>query len=542
MNAFAPSSAFGPFTGGGFGASSQLNQFNFELPAVTGVVADPGDGTVVLTWDEYEPDTNNTWIYRSKGNNPLTATKIGEVGTAQANTFTATGLVNGTVYYFWVASYGNGGGIPNDPGAGVSVTPGGSPPPPPDPPSGIVATPGDGSITLTWDEVSGVTSYNIYNAADNTIVGGTPLLEYEITGLDNGTEYGFYIKSAADGSGEGLASATVTATPALVVATSYANPLGSGDRTGLVVVTTDLGHNGATDILVNGDVSGTGFYVYGQSNYGKTIRFDFDGLYLINEATWYQSAGSFDHGTWQWEGSIDGGTWDSIGAPFVLGLTGTDVLSELNGNTTPYRSYRMQGLSGNANGAPWLFEVEFKISTVYSLLIPTAFAVSERTAETIGFSFMEPSPAADAYDVDYSLTGANSWIASSTAGQSGLSSNTAYDFRIRSHNTDGRTSDWVLLSNVFTLPAAPSAPTASSADGGSSATITWDSITGALSYTVRQYLEGVLSNTTTTAFSGMSSGVATGSGSSANTWTLSVITAAGESAESGGSSAIFPPA
>lgn len=88
---------------------------------------------------------------------------------------------------------------------------------PPASPTNIVATAGDGHITLNWEPVTGSTSYNLYWSNDsgvsktsgNRISAVMPPLKH--TGLVNSTQY-FYIVTAVNNSGESAASAQVSAT------------------------------------------------------------------------------------------------------------------------------------------------------------------------------------------------------------------------------------------------------------------------------------------------------------------------------------------
>ncbi len=85
-------------------------------------------------------------------------------------------------------------------------------------PTGVVATPGNGQVTLSWSGVTGATSYNIYWSTSSgvTTINGTKITNapnpYTHTGRTNGTTY-YYIVTAVTPSGDGDASAQVSATP-----------------------------------------------------------------------------------------------------------------------------------------------------------------------------------------------------------------------------------------------------------------------------------------------------------------------------------------
>jgi hypothetical protein len=70
----------------------------------TGLIGIAGNQQVTLRWNRNtEFDLAKYLIYRNTTNNPATSTLIDSVGGTPPDTnYTATGLVNGTTYYFWV--------------------------------------------------------------------------------------------------------------------------------------------------------------------------------------------------------------------------------------------------------------------------------------------------------------------------------------------------------------------------------------------------------------------------------------------------------
>jgi uncharacterized protein (TIGR02145 family) len=93
------------------------------------------------------------------------------------------------------------------------------------PPSAPVissAAAGDSSVTVSWNTVTGATSYNLYYAAGATVTmtSGTKLAGVtspkQITGLTNGTQYAFAV-SAVNTAGESVLSGVQTATPQATV-------------------------------------------------------------------------------------------------------------------------------------------------------------------------------------------------------------------------------------------------------------------------------------------------------------------------------------
>lgn len=98
-----------------------------------------------------------------------------------------------------------------------SQTPSGSVP---QAPTGVIASPGNGEVTITWPAVASATSYNIYwSTTSGVTTNGTEITgvtnPYIQTGLTNGTPY-YYVVTAVNSNGESMASSQVTATPAVM--------------------------------------------------------------------------------------------------------------------------------------------------------------------------------------------------------------------------------------------------------------------------------------------------------------------------------------
>ncbi len=123
-----------------------------------------------------------------------------------------------------------------------------APPPPatvPAAPAGVVATPGNTQVTISWTAVSGATSYNLYyssTTANVTTTMGTKITgvtnPYVQTGLTNGTTYN-YIVTAVNSIGESAPSSVVPAAPTATAPTVPAAPTGvtAVGGTGQVTVT-----------------------------------------------------------------------------------------------------------------------------------------------------------------------------------------------------------------------------------------------------------------------------------------------------------------
>jgi hypothetical protein len=188
---------------------------------VTGLSADPGNGTVTLSWtDPADADLNYIEITWTGGS--VTAEK--STAANRANSKAVTGLTNGTAYTFTVKSVDTS--INKSQGETASATPSDGTNPPPDttPPaevSGLNGTPGDRTVTLSWTDPTDADLDHI----EITWTGGSATAEKSaaddqanskaITGLTNGTAYTFTVKTV-DSSGNKSQGETASATPAPV--------------------------------------------------------------------------------------------------------------------------------------------------------------------------------------------------------------------------------------------------------------------------------------------------------------------------------------
>ena len=91
----------------------------------------------------------------------------------------------------------------------------------PSAPTGVTATPGNGQVTISWNAVTGATSYNIYwsttsgvTAANGTKISGAAN-PYTHTNRTNGTPY-YYKVTAVGAGGESPLSSEVSATPMIL--------------------------------------------------------------------------------------------------------------------------------------------------------------------------------------------------------------------------------------------------------------------------------------------------------------------------------------
>jgi fibronectin type 3 domain-containing protein len=141
------------------------------------------------------------------------------------------------------------------------VIPAGSITNPPSAPTGLAATVGDGTVTLSWNAAGGAASYTVQrgNASGGpyTALGTTTATTYTNSGLANGTTY-YYVVSATNQAGTSANSSEAAATPIVPPtftssATASPNPVAQGNPTTITAAVTDTANvltNGIVQILV----------------------------------------------------------------------------------------------------------------------------------------------------------------------------------------------------------------------------------------------------------------------------------------------------
>ena len=159
--------------------------------------ANPGNGQVTLTWAPPEPARERDSIQIRVRVGSVNMPRYHASLPGDATSYTVRGLTNGVEYTFNLTAP-NAGRSLIDPGAEVTATPGA-----PMAPTSLRAIPGDGQITLVWDDQdnSDVTGYEYYvsttpqNYATFTanwtpVAGSGPTTtRHTIGSLTNGTSY-----------------------------------------------------------------------------------------------------------------------------------------------------------------------------------------------------------------------------------------------------------------------------------------------------------------------------------------------------------------
>ncbi|MGA2844635.1 MAG: glycoside hydrolase family 44 protein [Candidatus Acidiferrales bacterium] len=174
----------------------------------TGLAATAGNAQVSLNWNA---STGATSYHVKRSTASGSETQISAPG---SNSFTDTGLTNGTKYFYVVSAVNSGGESANS--SEVNATPT-APAVPPPTPTGLQATAGNAQVTLSWNASTGATSYNVKRSTANggpfsATLASPAVTNYMDTAVTNGTTY-YYVVSAVNASGESANSAQASATP-----------------------------------------------------------------------------------------------------------------------------------------------------------------------------------------------------------------------------------------------------------------------------------------------------------------------------------------
>ena len=207
----------------------------------TGLTAAPGDGQVVLTWDDPSDPTIASWEYNLRQAGGAFEEHWTHIlgSTAATTSYTVIDLENGISHALKLrAVNASGQGAESDEAAATPL-------PVPARPTGVTATPGDGQVRLNWDDPNDPTVTG-WQYSYRTTGSPGPWIDipgshagttgHTVTGLDNDTPHIFRIR-ALNTSGSGVASGEAAAAPVPVPAKPRGLTAAPGD--GQVVLTWD---------------------------------------------------------------------------------------------------------------------------------------------------------------------------------------------------------------------------------------------------------------------------------------------------------------
>ena len=178
----------------------------YNLPAPNNFYASGTSNTVTLSWNSVSGALSYTLYWENVSGIDSSDNRITPIST---DNYTHRGLDNGTTYYYKVAAVDSTGTM----GTLSSEVNASTPLPAPD---NLSASGANNTITLTWNSVSGATSYTLYwdnvSGIDNSDTTITPIPNDNHThsNMDNGSIY-YYKVAAVNSSGTGTLSSVASA-------------------------------------------------------------------------------------------------------------------------------------------------------------------------------------------------------------------------------------------------------------------------------------------------------------------------------------------
>ena len=416
--------------------------------APTGVA---GDSQVALSWTP--PSNSGTAItgYRvqvatSSGGTYSNATGCTAGLTSTATTCTATGLANGTAYYFKVAAI-NAAGTGTASAASASVTPYGVPVAA----SAPTGTSGNTQVVLVWAAPnangSAITGYQVQvstssagvytDATGCTTAATSTATTCTATGLTNGTAYYFKI-AAINAAGTASASAASASIVPNTVPNTASAPTGVAGDTQVALSWSAPSNSGSaiTGYRVQVATSAAGSYA---------------------DATGCTSASSSSGTTCTATGLVNGTAYYFKVA--AINAAGTATASSASSSLTPYT---VAGAPAAASGTSGNTQVSLSWSA----------PASNGGSAVTGYQVQVSTSAAGSYSNATGCT-ANATSVATTCTATGLTNGTAYYFKIAAINAAGTGTASSASSGVtpFTVPGAPAAPTGTSANA--SVALSW---------------------------------------------------------------------
>jgi fibronectin type 3 domain-containing protein len=519
-------------------------------PAAPVIAATPGNGSVALTWTAVTGAVSYS-VARSQTPGTGYAT-IGSVTTG--TTFTDGNVTNGVTYYYVVtASNGSCSSVNSNE---VSSSPACVPPAAP---TGLTATPSNGSVTLKWTAAPNAVSYSIYRNTTGvepfTIVNSTTQLTFTDNNVVNDTKY-YYTVRASNGSCSSVNSTVVPVTPACVPPSA---PTGvavtPGDQQAVVTWTAPTG---ATQYRVSRNTTGTGAF----TQVGLPTTTSFTDKPLANGTTYYYVVAAGNGACWSTDsaavsgipvctpppvpgtltatpgdgqvslswGASQGATgytiWRKIGAAGAYAsigtATSTTYLDKLLTNGTTYY-YKVSASNGSCDSD---FDAEQSATpaAACSQTPPTNVKATASGSVQVTLTWTAPTTTPTNYTIARSSTSGSGFTSIGSAAGTATSytdidttlvKNTTYYYQVTANGSCTATSPEVSATTACSNPAAPATPTVSNSNG--TITVTWATVDGATAYTVYRdtdangsFTTAVATNQTAATFPDPASGLSNG--------------------------------
>ena len=345
------------------------------------------------------------------------------------------------------------------------------------------------AVTISWNPVSGATSYDlIFNGTTYRVTGTSKT----VSGLSAGTNYTYQIRSNnADGSGSYSAVKTITTIPnaptgvsatATVDSVTVSWTAASG-ATGYEVYMNNKAYTtSGTSIKITGLASNTsysykvraqnasGYSAYTSSQTIKTL------LKAPNTPTGVTASATYNSVTVRWNSAVNATSYDVLFNGTVYNVTGNSkTISGLSANT----SYSYQVRAKNSAGTSAYSAAATIKTPIKPPATPTGVKATA-TENSVTVSWNAASAAAS-YELVfngnvYTLTGTSRTFTGLTAG-------TEYKYKVRAKNAGGY-STYSTENSITTIPSVPENVTATVT--ATTMEVGWDAVKGAVSYTVRR--------------------------------------------------------
>ncbi|MGO8669784.1 MAG: fibronectin type III domain-containing protein [Capsulimonadaceae bacterium] len=549
---------------GGTSAMSAEVNATTEPAAPPSLSATGGTTQVILTWAT-TPFATSYAVFRGTATGGEKSGAL--VKGLTTTTYTNTGLVAGTTYYYKVAGADSAGtGVHSAEAAAITI---------PATPAGLTATGGAGQVSLAWTADTGATGYAVYRGTSSggenaTPVGTSTTTSYTDTGLAAGTTY-YYKVASVDASGTSAESTeanatTASAPPMGVTATGGTTQVAvswtasSGAASYNLYRGTASGGEGSTALFTGitatsytntGLSSGTTYYytVAAINASGTSSQSGEASAITISVAPANLQAGPGNTTiTLTWEASAGAATYNvyrgsAAGAenatPVATGVTG---MSYTETGLTNATIYYFKAAAVNASGTSPLSTEAFADPEAGIASPPTGLTAAGGTAQ-VALSWAA-SGSATSYNVYSGTTSGGESSTPITTGltttsytNTGLSAGTTYYYTLKAVNSLG-TSASSMEASATTTPGAPAGLAA--AGGAALVTVTWTATLGATSYSIyRGTATG--GEAATAVATGVTTASYTNTGLSVGTtyyFKVAAVNAAGTSAQSSETSAV----
>ncbi|MFH1032654.1 MAG: hypothetical protein V1767_08860 [Chloroflexota bacterium] len=280
----------------GYSGQASATASNAAPSAPTGLTATPGAEQISLDWnDNTEPDIAGYNVYRGTVSGGPYSKINGSLVTS--SNYTNIQLYGGGTYYYVVRAQDNGSaesGNSNEANATATNVA-------PSAPTGLTATPGDGSASLNWNDniETDLAGYNVYRgtvSGNYTKINGSLVTSsnYTDSGLTGGITYYYVVRAQDNGSLESGNSNESSATP---VDNPPAAPTGLTAYGGNQKVTLDWNDNTEPDLagynVYRGTVSGN----YTKINGSLVSTSNYTDSTVTSGTTYYYAVKAVDLGS-----------------------------------------------------------------------------------------------------------------------------------------------------------------------------------------------------------------------------------------------------